>query len=562
MADILTVAAALAAELEDRPWATLVPHVLPMGEPGFPVYAVGAVYPRTAVGRAPLAAAPRPLLMRGEEQGRARAQRGARARRAGAARARARRHLAPARAGGDLPPARVPAPRRRALAARDRAAALGAAVRRGRAAAGRRAARAGRAEHLAGPRAPPPARGARGARRRARARARHAPTGAPPSAPLDVPANARLVDWVSYARTMPRCAAVVCHAGHGTVVRALASGVPVVACPHAGDMAENAARLRWAGLGVSLPRRFHTPRGVRLAVRRLLADPGYAERRGPRARLVRDATTGPPPPADEVEGSPASRYPPVTPGPPSVARVTRQPSLWIDRESTRDPDAGPFSAARWRRQAHEAERPPAEAGGAGARRRRRAGAAAARACCRPWRSRPRSQRWRCRRVARARRRRRRRRRCCRPRAAARLAPDPGRPRLPVGRPGRGLGPGRVGVAARASSCARDGTIVTNAHVVGERRDARRCASATAAAQVRGRGARHRPLVRPRRPARRPGQRRAAAPAAAGRLRPACAWATRWWRSATRSGSTGPPPPGSSPGSGARSRRPTASRSTR
>ena len=41
MADILTVAAALAAELEERPWATLVPHVLPMGEPGFPVYALG-----------------------------------------------------------------------------------------------------------------------------------------------------------------------------------------------------------------------------------------------------------------------------------------------------------------------------------------------------------------------------------------------------------------------------------------------------------------------------------------------------------------------------------------
>ena len=51
VADILTVAAALAAELERRPWVTLVPHVLPMGEPGFPVYAVGAVYPRTRARR-------------------------------------------------------------------------------------------------------------------------------------------------------------------------------------------------------------------------------------------------------------------------------------------------------------------------------------------------------------------------------------------------------------------------------------------------------------------------------------------------------------------------------
>jgi UDP:flavonoid glycosyltransferase YjiC (YdhE family) len=68
---------------------------------------------------------------------------------------------------------------------------------------------------------------------------------------------------------------VVCHAGHGTVARSLASGVPVVACPHAGDMAENAARIRWSGAGVSLPRRFTTPRGLRLAVRRVLSDPGY-----------------------------------------------------------------------------------------------------------------------------------------------------------------------------------------------------------------------------------------------------------------------------------------------
>jgi UDP:flavonoid glycosyltransferase YjiC (YdhE family) len=100
----------------------------------------------------------------------------------------------------------------------------------------------------------------------------------PPPGPLRVPPNARLVEWLSYSRTMPRCAAVVCHAGHGTVVRALASGAPVVACPAAGDMAENAARVAWARAGVSLPRRLVTPRGVRLAVERVLGDRGYAAR--------------------------------------------------------------------------------------------------------------------------------------------------------------------------------------------------------------------------------------------------------------------------------------------
>jgi UDP:flavonoid glycosyltransferase YjiC (YdhE family) len=56
-------------------------------------------------------------------------------------------------------------------------------------------------------------------------------------------------------------------------MRALACGCPVVVSPAGGDMAENAARVDWAGLGVRLPRRFCTPRGVRLAVRRALGRP-------------------------------------------------------------------------------------------------------------------------------------------------------------------------------------------------------------------------------------------------------------------------------------------------
>ena len=80
-----------------------------------------------------------------------------------------------------------------------------------------------------------------------------------PPRPLPVPENARVVDWVSYSRTMPHCDVVVCHAGHGTLARALACGCAVVACPAVGDMNENAARLDWAGAGVRVPRRFVSP---------------------------------------------------------------------------------------------------------------------------------------------------------------------------------------------------------------------------------------------------------------------------------------------------------------
>jgi MGT family glycosyltransferase len=100
----------------------------------------------------------------------------------------------------------------------------------------------------------------------------------PLPAPIDVPPNTRLVEWVSYARTMPRCAVVVCNAGHGTMVRALASGCRVVAAPGPGDQNENSARLDWAGLGVRVPWRLVGPRTIRLAVRRALADEGMGSR--------------------------------------------------------------------------------------------------------------------------------------------------------------------------------------------------------------------------------------------------------------------------------------------
>ncbi len=99
----------------------------------------------------------------------------------------------------------------------------------------------------------------------------------PPRA-LRVPDNARVVDWVSYSRTMPHCDVVVCHAGHGTLVRALSSGCAVVACPAVGDMNENAARLDWAGAGVRVPRRFVTPRVLSLAVQRAIDDPAIRQR--------------------------------------------------------------------------------------------------------------------------------------------------------------------------------------------------------------------------------------------------------------------------------------------
>jgi len=99
-----------------------------------------------------------------------------------------------------------------------------------------------------------------------------------PSEGIEVPANARLYGWLSYSQAMAAADLVVCHGGHGTVARALGAGVPVLCCPAVGDMAENGARVGWAGVGLALPWRLLGRASLRVAVRRLLGDPGFAER--------------------------------------------------------------------------------------------------------------------------------------------------------------------------------------------------------------------------------------------------------------------------------------------
>lgn len=73
---------------------------------------------------------------------------------------------------------------------------------------------------------------------------------------------------------LPHADVVVTHGGHGTVVKALAAGVPLVVLHHGRDQADNARRLTSRGAGVAISRRSGSARIAR-AVRRVLADDGF-----------------------------------------------------------------------------------------------------------------------------------------------------------------------------------------------------------------------------------------------------------------------------------------------
>lgn len=126
-----------------------------------------------------------------------------------------------------------------------------------------------------------------------------------PSQPIEVPPNAVLVDWLSYTQLLPRSSVVICHGGHGTVARALAAGVPVLACPAAGDMNETAMRIGWSRTGRSVRWSLTGARSLRWNVAEILNDPLYRIRAGQiaawdrrhdgpdtGARLIEDLTAG------------------------------------------------------------------------------------------------------------------------------------------------------------------------------------------------------------------------------------------------------------------------------
>jgi MGT family glycosyltransferase len=93
-----------------------------------------------------------------------------------------------------------------------------------------------------------------------------------------LPANVHLAPWVDHARVLQRCAAVVTPGGAGTIVAALAAGVPLVVVPTTWDKPDNAQRVVEAGVGVRLSPRRCTPERLRAAVEQVLGDSGYRAR--------------------------------------------------------------------------------------------------------------------------------------------------------------------------------------------------------------------------------------------------------------------------------------------
>jgi UDP:flavonoid glycosyltransferase YjiC (YdhE family) len=89
------------------------------------------------------------------------------------------------------------------------------------------------------------------------------------------PERIRVERYLPHSAVLPRCDAVVSHGGSGTVLAALAHGLPSVLLPMGADQPQNATRCEELGVALVLDALRATPDDVREAVSTVLDDPSY-----------------------------------------------------------------------------------------------------------------------------------------------------------------------------------------------------------------------------------------------------------------------------------------------
>ncbi len=94
---------------------------------------------------------------------------------------------------------------------------------------------------------------------------------------LETPENVKIIPNGSHDQIFPHASCVITHAGHGTVMRALANGVPLLCLPMGRDQADNAAKVVYHGVGKRISAGA-SPSKIGKAVSNILATPAYKER--------------------------------------------------------------------------------------------------------------------------------------------------------------------------------------------------------------------------------------------------------------------------------------------
>ncbi|MCT2586153.1 nucleotide disphospho-sugar-binding domain-containing protein [Actinophytocola gossypii] len=98
--------------------------------------------------------------------------------------------------------------------------------------------------------------------------------------------HVEIVRSAPHGEVIDRADLVITHGGHGTVMKALVAGRPMVVLPHGRDQPGNAVRVAARGAGVVV-RRTASPGTIARAVRKVLDTPAYADAAGRLGHRIR-----------------------------------------------------------------------------------------------------------------------------------------------------------------------------------------------------------------------------------------------------------------------------------
>lgn len=93
---------------------------------------------------------------------------------------------------------------------------------------------------------------------------------------FSVPENVIVVDSAPHSKVFPEADLVITHAGHGTVMKALSHGLPLVCLPMGRDQNDNAVKVQHQGCGISLSAKAGAGK-IRKAVQDIISDKAYKE---------------------------------------------------------------------------------------------------------------------------------------------------------------------------------------------------------------------------------------------------------------------------------------------
>jgi MGT family glycosyltransferase len=117
---------------------------------------------------------------------------------------------------------------------------------------------------------------------------------------ISAPPNVEVMQAAPHRQVLAEASAVITHAGHGTVMKTLAAGVPMVCMPMGRDQKDNTVRVLRLGAGVRIGKS-SKPDQIASAVSEILTDPRYASAARRFADVLAWEAANQPSAADEAE---------------------------------------------------------------------------------------------------------------------------------------------------------------------------------------------------------------------------------------------------------------------